>query len=73
MAISVGSQDFIQAWETALAFRNQRVLVGKREAFAAGLCSAWSRTAVSALMADETATIVHFGEIHLRPQDDKIE
>jgi BirA family biotin operon repressor/biotin-[acetyl-CoA-carboxylase] ligase len=70
----IGSQEFIQAWESALAFRNERVLVGKEgEPLLRGTLLGLEPDGSLRLMADETATIVHFGEIHLRPSDDKIE
>ncbi len=69
----IGSPDFISAWEDALAFRGQSVLIGRDgEPQLSGTLLGLEADGSLRLMANEMPTIVHFGEIHMRPSDDRI-
>ena len=69
----IGGPDFLRAWEEALAFRNQPVLVGRDgEPQLSGTLLGLEPDGSLRLMADDMPTIVHFGEIHLRPSNDRI-
>jgi BirA family biotin operon repressor/biotin-[acetyl-CoA-carboxylase] ligase len=69
----IGEPDFLRAWEEALAFREQKVVVGgdgapQLQGTLAGLEPDGSLRILTA----EGPQIVHVGEIHLRPLDDRI-
>lgn len=70
----IGTAEFIQAWEDALAFRGQQVTVGQDgERQLHGTLLGLEPDGSLRLLSDDMPTIVHFGEIHLRPRDDRIE
>ncbi len=69
----IGAPQFVEAWEEALAFRGQQVAVGKDgEPPLNGTLLGLAPDGSLRLMADNMPAVVHFGEIHLRPSDDKI-
>jgi BirA family biotin operon repressor/biotin-[acetyl-CoA-carboxylase] ligase len=69
----IASRDFIRAWEDALAFRGEEVLIGRDgERLLSGKLLGLETDGSLRLMSDDMPTIVHFGEIHLRPTDDRI-
>jgi biotin-(acetyl-CoA carboxylase) ligase len=69
----IATRDFILAWENALAFRGEQVLIGRDgERLLNGRLLGLEPDGSLRLLADEMPTIVHFGEIHLRPTDDRI-
>jgi len=69
----IATRDFILAWENSLAFRGEQVLIGRDgERLLNGRLLGLEPDGSLRLMADEMPTIVHFGEIHLRPTDDRI-
>ncbi|MGZ6316827.1 MAG: biotin--[acetyl-CoA-carboxylase] ligase, partial [Anaerolineales bacterium] len=69
----IASRDFIQAWENALAFRGENVLIGRDgERLLSGKLLGLETDGSLRLVSDEMPTVVHFGEIHLRPTDDRI-
>ena len=69
----IGTAEFIQAWEDVLAFRGQQVAVGQDgETQLHGTLLGLEPDGSLRLQAESMPTIVHFGEIHLRPRDDRI-
>ncbi len=71
--LQIATPNFIQAWEEALAFRGQQVLIGRDgERLLNGRLLGLEPDGSLRLMSDDMPTIVHFGEIHLRPTDDRI-
>ncbi len=69
----IGAPQFVAAWEEALAFRGEQVAVGKDgEPPLNGTLLGLEADGSLRLMADNMPAVVHFGEIHLRPSDDKI-
>ncbi len=69
----IGTAEFIGAWEKALAFRGEQVSVGRDdETPLNGTLLGLEADGSVRLLADNMPTIVHFGEIHLRPRNDKI-
>lgn len=69
----IGTAEFIQAWEDALAFRGQQVAVGQDgEPQLMGTLLGLEADGSLRLLAAGMPTVVHFGEIHLRPSDDRI-
>ena len=69
----IATPDFIQAWEAALAFRGQQVLIGRDgERLLSGRLLGLETDGSLRLLSDDMPAIVHFGEIHLRPTDDRI-
>ena len=70
----ISTPEFIQAWEQALAFRGANVLVGRDgEPSLQGKLLGLEMDGSLRLLSAEMPTIVHFGEIHMRPSDDRIE
>jgi BirA family biotin operon repressor/biotin-[acetyl-CoA-carboxylase] ligase len=64
----IGGAEFIQAWEDVLAFRGEQVAVGQdAEPQLKGVLLGLEPDGSLRLLADDMPTIVHFGEIHLRP------
>lgn len=69
----IASQGFIEAWEQALAFRGEWVAVGQgQEPPRVGALQGLEPDGSLRLLADGRPAVVHFGEIHLRPMDDKM-
>ena len=69
----LGTPEFVQAWEAALAFRGEQVFVGKdNERPLEGTLLGLGQDGSLCLLADGMPQIVHFGEIHLRPRNDRI-
>ncbi len=69
----IGGREFIEAWEEALAFKGQQVAVGlDGEPPLNGTLLGLEPDGSLRLSSEEMPTIVHFGEIHLRPRDDRI-
>jgi BirA family biotin operon repressor/biotin-[acetyl-CoA-carboxylase] ligase len=69
----IGTSEFIEAWEQALAFRGEQVSVGRDgETPLTGTLMGLEPDGSLRIEADSMPTVVHFGEIHLRPRDDKI-
>ncbi len=69
----LGTPEYIRAWEGALAFRGEQVSVGGAdETPLNGTLLGLEADGSLRLLADNMPTIVHFGEIHLRPRNDKI-
>ncbi len=69
----IGTAEFIQAWEDVLAFRGQQVAVGQDAGQPLnGTLLGLEPDGSLRLLAENMPTIVHFGEIHLRPRDDRI-
>jgi BirA family transcriptional regulator, biotin operon repressor / biotin---[acetyl-CoA-carboxylase] ligase len=70
----ISTAEFIQTWENALAFRGEQVWVGMdQEPRLHGRLLGLEMDGSLRLMSDDMPTIVHVGEIHLRPGDDRIE
>lgn len=69
----LGTPDFVRAWEDALAFRFQQVSVSTDAGEALqGKLLGLERDGSLRLMVSNAPRIVHFGEIHLRPTNDRI-
>ncbi len=69
----IGTPEFILAWEAALAFRGEEITVGREgEPALHGKLLGLEPDGSLRLLADEMPTIVHFGEIQLRPSNDRI-
>ena len=69
----IGTPRFIQSWENALAFRSELVFVGREgEPALRGTLLGLEADGSLRLMSDDMPTIVHVGEIHLRPSNDRI-
>ena len=61
------------AWEDALAFRGADISVGRDgQAPLRGKLLGLEQDGSLRLLSDDMPAIVHFGEIHLRPSDDRI-
>ena len=64
----MGQQDFIQAWESELAFKGESVHVWQdNEAPIAGRVMGLAPDGNLRLLSNDKIVTVHFGEIHLRP------
>ncbi len=58
----IASRDFIQAWEDALAFRGEDVLIGRDgERLLSGKLLGLETDGSLRLISDEMPTVVHFG------------
>lgn len=69
----IGTPQFITAWEEALAFRGQEILLGRDgDTPLHGTLVGLESDGSLRILSDEMPTVVHFGEIHLRPMDDRI-
>ncbi len=69
----IGSDDFIQAWEAPLAYRGQPVSVDQADSRPlVGTLLGLESDGSLRLLANSKTVVVHFGEIHLRPVDDKM-
>ena len=69
----IGSDEFLGAWEASLAYRGGQVFVGQDEAEPlAGTLLGLERDGSLRLAANDKPVVVHFGQIHLRPMDDKM-
>jgi BirA family biotin operon repressor/biotin-[acetyl-CoA-carboxylase] ligase len=69
----IGTPDFVRAWEDALAFRFQQVSVSTDTGEPVlGKLLGLERDGSLRLMVGNTPRIVHFGQIHLRPSNDRI-
>ena len=69
----IGTHHFIQSWENALAFRSELVSVGRDgEPALHGTLLGLEADGSLRVMSDNMPTIVHVGEIHLRPSNDRI-
>jgi BirA family transcriptional regulator, biotin operon repressor / biotin---[acetyl-CoA-carboxylase] ligase len=69
----IGTPDFVRAWEDALVFRFQQVVVSTDTGEPLhGKLLGLERDGSLRLMVGNLPRIVHFGEIHLRPSNDKI-
>ncbi len=70
----IGTPEFIEAWEQALAFRGEQVMVGgEGETPLNGTLLGLEADGSLRLLAENMPAVVHFGEIHLRPRDDTIQ
>ncbi len=69
----LSTPDFMQAWEQALAFRGETVVVGREnESPLNGTLLGLEPDGSLRLMVGDQATTVHVGEIRLRPMDDRM-
>ena len=69
----IASPEFIRAWESSLAFRGHLVALGRDgNQPLVGTLLGLEMDGSLRLMADSMPTVVHFGEIHLRPMDDRM-
>ena len=69
----IGTTEFLSAWEDALAFRGADISVGRDgQAPLRGKLLGLEQDGSLRLLSDDMPAIVHFGEIHLRPSDDRI-
>ena len=69
----IGGPEFLSAWEEGLAFRGEQVTVGREgEPPLNGTLHGLEADGSLRMMADNIPAVVHFGEIHLRPSNDKI-
>ncbi len=69
----VGTDEFMQAWEKSLAFRGEQVQVIKdNESPLTGKLLGLDSDGGLRLRSNNKSVTVQFGEIHLRPADDKI-
>jgi BirA family biotin operon repressor/biotin-[acetyl-CoA-carboxylase] ligase len=70
----IGEREFMRSWEAALAFRGAQVSVSKDdEPPLHGTLLGLEPDGGLRLFAGGRPVVVHFGEIHLRPMDDKIQ
>ncbi len=70
----IGTDEFIRTWEGYLAFRGQQVHVRKdNESTLTGELLGLEPDGSLRLFANDKSLAIQFGEIHLRPADDKIE
>ncbi|MGE5071819.1 MAG: biotin--[acetyl-CoA-carboxylase] ligase [Anaerolineae bacterium] len=69
----IASPDFMHAWESSLAFKGQTVTVARDgEEPTVGKLLGLEPDGSLRMLGGTEAEIVHFGEIHLRPMDDRI-
>jgi BirA family transcriptional regulator, biotin operon repressor / biotin---[acetyl-CoA-carboxylase] ligase len=69
----VGSDEFIKAWEKSLAFSGQVVqITDENEHRVSGELLGLEADGGLRLLSENRTVTVHFGDIHLRPTDDKI-
>ncbi len=69
----IGTPDFIEAWQLALAFRDEEIAVGREgEPALYGRLLGIGTDGSLQVLSDDMPTVVHFGEIHLRPRNDKM-
>ncbi len=69
----IGTDEFIRAWESYLAFRGEQVHVRKdNESTLTGELLGLGPDGSLRLFANDKSLAIQFGEIHLRPADDKI-
>lgn len=69
----IGTPDFLKSWEAALAYRGEPVsVVQDDEPPRIGRLLGLEPDGSLRLMVHDKLVIIHFGEIHLRPSDDKI-
>jgi BirA family transcriptional regulator, biotin operon repressor / biotin---[acetyl-CoA-carboxylase] ligase len=69
----LASDDFLHAWEASLAYRGTAVSVGRDGGQPlAGTLLGLEPDGSLRLMANSKTVIVHVGEIHMRPADDKM-
>ena len=69
----IGSPEFIQEWEQALAYRGETVTIGREnETPLTGKLLGLEPDGSLRLGVDYKPVIIHFGEIHLRPGNDKM-
>ncbi len=69
----IGTPEFMEAWEKALAYRGEQVSVGRDEETPLdGKLLGLEADGSLRLLAHDRPVTIHFGEIHLRPRDDRI-
>ncbi len=69
----IGTDEFIKTWESQLAFRGEKVQIRKdREAPLTGTLLGLEADGSLRLSANNKSLTIQFGEIHLRPANDKI-
>jgi len=69
----IASDEFLRAWERSLAFRDSLVsLMREGEPPLTGTLVGLEADGGLRLLVDNKSVAVHFGEIHLRPMDDKM-
>jgi BirA family biotin operon repressor/biotin-[acetyl-CoA-carboxylase] ligase len=69
----IGSKEFLDAWEASLAYRGELVTVAQDGGQSlTGTLLGLERDGSLRLAANDKPVVVHFGEIHLRPMDDKM-
>lgn len=69
----LSTPEFMQAWEQALAFQGETVIIGREhESPLTGTLLGLEPDGSLRLMVQDQATTVHVGEIRLRPMDDRI-
>jgi BirA family transcriptional regulator, biotin operon repressor / biotin---[acetyl-CoA-carboxylase] ligase len=69
----VGSRGFLEAWEKSLAFFGQEVLVqNDNELPRSGRLMGLEPDGSLRLLSNNRSLTIHFGDLHLRPTDDKI-
>ena len=69
----IGTEEFIRTWESNLAFIGERVLVGRdNEPPLTGTLLGLESDGSLRLITNNKPLTIQFGEIHLRPADDRI-
>ncbi len=69
----LGTDEFLVAWDQALAFRGEQVSVSRDgEPPLNGTLAGLEPDGSLRLIVHDKLVIIHFGEIHLRPSDDRI-
>ena len=66
---NLASDGFLEAWQTALAFRGENVHIwqGHSHSYTAELLGLASDGSLRVRLPDGGLNIIHFGEVHLRP------